>query len=55
MKINNVVKDVLLGIRIMERSDLLKHLVDFDVAMKMINWKKKRILKIKPPKDFEGW
>ena len=48
-------KDVLLGIRIMERSDLLKHFIDFEMAMKMINWKKKRISKVKPPKDFEGW
>tara|TARA_R110002051_G_scaffold269602_2_gene329813 strand:- start:140 stop:259 length:120 start_codon:yes stop_codon:yes gene_type:complete len=39
----------------MERTDLLKHLVDFDVAMKMIDWKKKRISNVKPPKDFEGW
>ena len=39
----------------MQRSVLLEHLGDFEIAMKMIKWKKKRISKIKPPKDFEGW
>ena len=28
---------------------------EYDGVMDMIEWKKKRISRRKPPKDFEGW
>ena len=39
----------------MKRSELLEHFGDFEIAMKLVKWKKKHIAARKPPKDFEGW